>query len=154
MLIVFHNHCRLQKCQMFFFKKKHETWLRYIFYTCTVMKSDLPVPNHTQSHQLPFQECWSICVIHKLPDTTPTTSATNMKRCINWFWNPANSQVSTSDNLTGPPPPLLPVLPLAAPANTGQSSSTADEGPSAGWKLHVINLSSSSSWVSCDVYGQ
>ena len=36
------------------------------------------------------------------------------------------------DNLTGPPPPLLPVPPLAAPANTGQSSSTADEDRSAG----------------------
>ena len=32
--------------------------------------------------------------------------------------NPANSRVSTSDNLTGLPPPLLPVHPLAAPANT------------------------------------
>ena len=39
--------------------------------TCTVTNSDLPVPIHTQSHQLPFQECWSVRVIHKLPDTTP-----------------------------------------------------------------------------------
>ena len=46
--------------------------------------------------------------------------------------NLANSRVSTSDDLIGPPPPLLPVPPLAAPANTGQSSSTADEGCSAG----------------------
>ena len=38
----------------------------------------------------------------------------------------------SSDDLTRPPPPLLPVPPLAAPANTGQSSSTADEGRSAG----------------------
>ena len=39
--------------------------------TCTVANSDLPVPIHTQSHQLPFQECLSVRVIHKLPDTTP-----------------------------------------------------------------------------------
>ena len=39
--------------------------------TCTFVNSDLPVPIHTQSHQLPFQECWSVRVIHKLPDTTP-----------------------------------------------------------------------------------
>ena len=38
---------------------------------------------------------------------------------------------TTSDDVTGPPSPLLPVPPLAAPANTGQSSSTADEGRSA-----------------------
>ena len=41
-----------------------------IWVTCTVTNSDLPVPIHTQSHQLPFQECWSIRIIHKLPDTT------------------------------------------------------------------------------------
>ena len=39
--------------------------------TCKVMNSDLPVPIHTQSHQLPFQEYWSVRVIHKLPDGTP-----------------------------------------------------------------------------------
>ena len=32
--------------------------------------------------------------------------------------NPANSQVSTSNSLNRPPPPLLPVSPLVAPANT------------------------------------
>ena len=53
--------------------------------TCTVANFELPVPIHAQSHQLPFQECWSIHVIHKLPDITPTMSATNIKRRINWF---------------------------------------------------------------------
>ena len=50
-----------------------------------------------------------------------TMSAANMKWRIYSFWNSANSQVSTSYNLTGPPPPLLPVFPLAAPPNTGVS---------------------------------
>ena len=30
-----------------------------------------PVAIHTQSHQIPFQKCWSVRVIHKLPDSTP-----------------------------------------------------------------------------------
>ena len=49
--------------------------------TCMVVNSDLPVPIHTQSHQLPFQECWSVHIIHKLPNATLTPSAANTK-CI------------------------------------------------------------------------
>ena len=26
---------------------------------------------HTQAHQIPFQDCWSLSIIHKLPDSTP-----------------------------------------------------------------------------------
>ena len=37
---------------------------------CTIVNSDLLVL-HTKSHRLPFQECWSISTIYKLPDTTP-----------------------------------------------------------------------------------
>ena len=40
-------------------------------FTTTVSNPDLPVAIHTQFHQIPFQECWSIIVIHKLPDFTP-----------------------------------------------------------------------------------
>ena len=40
-------------------------------FTTTVSNSDLPVSIHTQFHQIPFQECWSVSVIHKLPDSTP-----------------------------------------------------------------------------------
>ena len=36
-----------------------------------MVNPDLPVPIHTQPHQIPFQECWSVSVIHKLPDYTP-----------------------------------------------------------------------------------
>ena len=35
------------------------------------MKQNLPVAINTQSHQIPFQEYWSVSVIHKLPDFTP-----------------------------------------------------------------------------------
>ena len=75
-------------------------------------------PNSPMQNALHFQECWTIHVIHKLPDATPTMFTANMKWHINLFWNPTNSQVSTSVNLTWPPLPLLPVCPLAAPPNT------------------------------------
>ena len=39
--------------------------------TTTVLNPDLPVAIHTQSHQIPFQKCWSVSVIHKLPESTP-----------------------------------------------------------------------------------
>ena len=40
-------------------------------FTTTVLNSDLPVAIHTQSHQILFQDCWSVSTIHKLPDSTP-----------------------------------------------------------------------------------
>ena len=41
------------------------------WFTTTVSNPDLPVTIQTQSHQIPFQERWSVSVIHKLPDSTP-----------------------------------------------------------------------------------
>jgi hypothetical protein len=67
---------------------------------------------------LPFQECWSFCIIHILLNATLTMSATNMKQHINSFLNPTNLPVSTFDSLTWHPPPLLPVCPLVVFANT------------------------------------
>ena len=40
-------------------------------FTTMISNPDLPVAIHTQSHQIPFQECWSVSVIHNLPDSTP-----------------------------------------------------------------------------------
>ena len=40
-------------------------------FTIMVSNPDLPVGIHTQSHQIPFQECLSVSVIHKLPYSTP-----------------------------------------------------------------------------------
>ena len=40
-------------------------------FTTTVSNPDLPVAIHTQSHQITFQDCWSVSIIHKLPDSTP-----------------------------------------------------------------------------------
>ena len=75
------------------------------------MNFDLLVPIHTQSHHLPIQESWSIHVIHKLPDDTPTMSAANFKLYINFYFNPGSLPESTSGNLTRPPLPLLPFFP-------------------------------------------
>ena len=38
---------------------------------CGLGWSQLPVAIHTKSHQIPFQKCWSVSVIHKLADSTP-----------------------------------------------------------------------------------
>ena len=40
-------------------------------FTTTILNPDLSVAIHTQSHQIPFQECWSVIVIHKLPKFHP-----------------------------------------------------------------------------------
>ena len=40
-------------------------------FTTTVSNPDLPVAIYTKSHQIPFQKCWSVSIIHKLPDSTP-----------------------------------------------------------------------------------
>ena len=46
----------------------------------TLLNPDLLVAIHTQSHQIPFQECWSVSVIHRNYQTSPqTTSAANLK---------------------------------------------------------------------------
>ena len=36
------------------------------WFTTTVSNPDLPVAIHTQSHQIPFQKCWSVSDTHKL----------------------------------------------------------------------------------------
>jgi hypothetical protein len=76
----------------------------------TVVNSYLPV-----SIPPPFHECSSICVINKLLDAMCTA---NLKWHIKLYFNPNNLQVSTSNNLTWLPPPLLPFFTLTAPTNT------------------------------------
>ena len=33
----------------------------------------------TQSHKIPFKDCWSVRIVHKLPAFTPTISKINLK---------------------------------------------------------------------------
>jgi hypothetical protein len=93
-------------------KHTNGLWSSYM-----VVKSDLLLPIHTQSHQLPFQKFWSVCVIHKLPVATPTMPAVNLKWHINFYFNVNHLPVSTSDNSLSLPHPSFPFT-LAAPANT------------------------------------
>ena len=48
------------------FQNVHEHW-----FATTVSNPYLPVAIHTQSHQISFEECWSVSVVHKLPDSNP-----------------------------------------------------------------------------------
>ena len=70
-----------------------------------VVNSDLSVTIHTQSHQLPLQECWPFKNSWTPP---PTMSPANLKRHINLYLNPINLLVSIFDSLTWSPLPLLP----------------------------------------------
>ena len=67
-------------------------------YTTTVSNPDLPVAIHTQSHQIPFQECWSVSAIYKLADSTLTTFAANLTLHINTSSNHDTPPDSTSVN--------------------------------------------------------
>jgi hypothetical protein len=58
--------------------------------TSIIVNSDLPLPVYTKSHQLSFQERWSIHVTHKFPDATPTMSTANLKWHTNLYFNPHN----------------------------------------------------------------
>jgi len=65
---------RRKKCKTFYIGETGQILSKHVnghHSTFTVMKSNLPVPIHTQSLQLPFQECWSVRVIHKHPDAIP-----------------------------------------------------------------------------------
>ena len=62
------------ECNAFYIEETHRSLsdrMNRHWFTNTVLNPDLPVAIHTQSHQIPFQECWSVSVIHKLPDSTP-----------------------------------------------------------------------------------
>ena len=92
-------------------------------------------PNPTSSHsrnavvpchsQTPWCHPWS----HPLPIRNGISTSFKILP-IPWYQHPI-----TSLDL---PYPYFLFPPLAAPANTGQSSSTADEGRSAGWKLRYL----------------
>ena len=97
---------RCKKCNIFYIGEMGQMLLKRVSgHQSTSMVINLPVPIHTQSHQLPFQECWSVSVIHKLLDATPTISATNLKQHVNLYFKPDSLTVSTSNNLTRLPPP-------------------------------------------------
>ena len=61
-------------CNAFYIEETHHSLSDRMtghYFTTTVLNPYLPVFIHTQSHQIPFQDCWSVIVIHNLPDSTP-----------------------------------------------------------------------------------
>ena len=48
-------------------------------FTTTVSNPDLPVAIHIKSHQIPFQGCWSVQIIYKLPDSKPDHTCRRFK---------------------------------------------------------------------------
>ena len=67
MNLIYQLQCNV--CEAFYIGETHR--MNGHRFTTTVPNSDLPVVIHTQSHQIPFQDCWSVSIIHKLPDSTP-----------------------------------------------------------------------------------
>ena len=67
-------------------------------FTTTVSNPDLPVGIHTQSHQILFQECWSVSVIHKLPDSTPDHIRRQFETAYQLVLQSRHPLVSTSVN--------------------------------------------------------
>ena len=74
-------------------------------FTTTVSNPDLPVTIHTQSHQIPFQEYWSVSVVHKLPDSTPDHIPRQFETAYQLILKLCHTPDSTSINH---PPPLAP----------------------------------------------
>ena len=76
------NYQKCTECNAFYILETHRSLsdcMNGHRFTTMVSNPDLPVAIHTQSRLIPFQECWSVTVIHKLPDSTPDTSAANLK---------------------------------------------------------------------------
>ena len=77
-------------------------------FTTTVSNPDLPVAIRTQSHQIPFQKCWSVRVSYTNYLTPPqTTPAVSLKLHTNLSSNHDTTPVSISVN---PPPTFHPCL--------------------------------------------
>ena len=73
------------ECNAFYIGETHRSLSNHMngyWFTTMVSNPDLPVAIHTRSHQIPFQKCWSISVIHKLPDSTPRPHPPSVWNCI------------------------------------------------------------------------
>ena len=91
------------ECNAFYIGETHRSLSDHMNghrFTTMVSNPDLPVVIHTQSHQIPFQECWFVSVIPYTNYLTPpqTTSTANLKLHTNLSSNPDTPLVSTSVN--------------------------------------------------------
>jgi hypothetical protein len=79
---------------------------------CAIVNSDLPVPIHTKSQQLPFQECRYINIIYKHTNVNPYHVHCHLK----WHTNFCSSIQTVSQHKHLLKLSLLPSTRLAAPA--------------------------------------
>ena len=99
------------ECNAFYFGETHRSLSNHMNehqFTTMVSNPDLPVAIHTQSQQIPFQECWSVSVIHKLPDSISDHIRHQFETAYHLSSNPDTPPVSTSVN-----PPNSTLAPVA-----------------------------------------
>ena len=69
----------------------------------------LPLTIHTRSHQLPFDSCWNVRVLHNLPPYTNHITNAILNLSTNSFCPLDTALVLTSDNLLLDLPPSIPL---------------------------------------------
>jgi hypothetical protein len=75
----------------------------------------LPVITHIRPHQLPFNMCWNVIVLHNLPPNPNQITAAILKLLINSFYLPDIALVSTADESI----PLFPLPSLLSVPSLG-----------------------------------
>ena len=78
----------------------------------------LQVAIHTKSHQLPFNSCWAVRLLHNLSLILITSPTTILNSPINWFCPLDTALVLTSDDFHWIFPPSPPLFPLSCLAPT------------------------------------
>ena len=92
----------------------------------TVSNPDLPVAIHIQSHRISFQECWSVSVILKLPNSTPNHICCQFETAYQLI---LQSWHTTRFNMLTPsPPPVAPSPQQHLQFQVSLFYSTAEEG--------------------------
>ena len=107
MNLIYHLKCT--ECNVFYIGETRRSLsdrMNGHWFTTMASNPDLPVAIHTQSHQVPFQKCWSVSVIHKLPDSTPDHICRQLKLHTNLSYNHDTTLISISVN----PPTFHPRL--------------------------------------------
>ena len=108
----------------------------------TVSNSDLPVAIHTQSHQIPFQGCWSLSVVHKLADSTPDHIHRLFETAYQFILQSCHIPDSMSINPPIPPSPQQHLQSLIS-----LFYSTAEEGHNVSRKFLLRFLTINSLWT-------
>ena len=69
-------------CKAFYIGETHRSLSDHMnghLFTHSIVPRSTSCHSHTIFHQVPFQDCWSVSVIYKLPDSTPSAFTANLK---------------------------------------------------------------------------